>query len=113
MAKEISRSRALAAKVIFAALQILSKKGGQAPGRDVTSEIEKQVTFDDWAKTAYEKTGYIRWHSMLHFYSIDCIKAGFLVKNKGVWYITLNDSFIRLTTVQSMLRMRIPETDSA
>ncbi len=89
MAKDkISRSRALAAKVIFAALQILSKKGGQAPGRDVTSEIEKQVTFDDWAIAAYEKTGYIRWHSMLHFYSIDCIKAGFLVKNKGVWYIT-------------------------
>lgn len=88
MAKEISRSRALAAKVIFAALQILSKKGGQAPGRDVTSEIEKQVTLDEWAKATYEKSGYIRWHSMLHFFSIDCIKAGFLVKNKGVWYLT-------------------------
>jgi len=25
---------------------------------------------------------------MLHFVSVDCIKAGFLIKNKGVWYLT-------------------------
>jgi len=25
---------------------------------------------------------------MLHFFSIDCIQAGFLVKKKGVWFIT-------------------------
>jgi restriction system protein len=25
---------------------------------------------------------------MLHFYSIDCIKAGFLVKKKGIWFLT-------------------------
>lgn len=24
----------------------------------------------------------------MHFYSIDCQKAGFLIKNKGVWYLT-------------------------
>ncbi len=42
----------------------------------------------DWEKQVYEKTGYIRWESILHFYTIDCIKAGFLRKNKGVWYLT-------------------------
>ncbi len=89
MAKEkLSRSRELAAKVIFAALQILGEKGGQAPGREVLSEVEKRVTLDDWAKATYEKSGYIRWQSILHFFSIDCIKAGYLVKKKGVWYLT-------------------------
>ncbi len=89
MAKiKLSRSRELAAKVIFAALQILNEKGGQAPGREVLSEVEKRVTLDDWAKATYEKSGYIRWQSMLHFFSIDCIKAGYLVKKKGVWYLT-------------------------
>ena len=83
-----SRSRELAAKVIYAALQILKEKGGQAPGRDVVAEVEKRVPLDEWARATYEKSGYVRWQSILHFFSIDCIKAGYLVKKKGVWYLT-------------------------
>lgn len=89
MAKDkLSLSRGLAAKVIFAALQILKDKGGQAPGREVIAEVEKRVPLDDWAKATYEKSGYVRWQAILHFFSIDCIKAGYLVKKKGVWYLT-------------------------
>ncbi|MBI4362293.1 MAG: Mrr restriction system protein [Euryarchaeota archaeon] len=89
MVKEkLSPSRELAAKAIFAAFQILKEKGGQAPGRDVIAEIEKRVPLDEWAKATYEKSGYVRWQSILHFFSIDCIKAGYLVKKKGVWYLT-------------------------
>jgi restriction system protein len=86
--EKLSRSRELAAKVIFAALQILKEKGGQAPGREVIAEVEKRVPLDDWARATYEKSGYVRWQSILHFFSIDCIKAGYLVKKKGVWYLT-------------------------
>jgi restriction system protein len=85
---KLSRSRELAAKVIFAALQILKEKGGEAPGREVLAEVEKRVPLDEWAKETYEKSGYIRWQSILHFFSIDCIKAGYLIKKKGVWYLT-------------------------
>lgn len=41
-----------------------------------------------WAKAVYEKSGYTRWRSILHFFSIDLIKAGFLIKKQGVWYVT-------------------------
>jgi restriction system protein len=85
---ELSPSKKLGAKVIFAALQILKDRGGEAPGREVLAEVEKRVSLDDWAKATYEKSGYVRWHSMLHFFSIDCIKAGYLIKKKGVWYLT-------------------------
>src|SRR5687768_7244678 len=86
--EKVSKSRKLASRVIFAALSILKEKGGQAPGKEVIGEVEKRIELDDWARTVYEKSGYIRWKSILHFFSIDCIKAGFLVKKKGVWYIT-------------------------
>ena len=86
--KKLAPSRELASRVIFAALQILKEKGGEAPGRDVVAEVEKRVQLDDWAKATFEKSGYVRWQSILHFFSIDCIKAGFLIKKKGVWYIT-------------------------
>ena len=84
----LSRSRALASDVIFAALQILKEKGAEAPGREVLAEVERRVELDDWAKETYQKTGYVRWQSILHFFSIDCIKAGYLIKKKGVWYLT-------------------------
>jgi len=86
MPKHVSRSRQLAAKVIHAALVILVEKGGEAPGRDVISAIETRVKFDDWDKEVYEKSGYTRWKSILHFFSIDLIKAGLLIKKQGVWY---------------------------
>jgi len=89
MAKDkLGRSRELAAKVIFAALQFLKEHGGEAPGREVVAAVEKRVELDDWARATYEKTGYVRWQSILHFFSIDCVKAGYLLKKKGVWYLT-------------------------
>lgn len=86
--KQLSRSRALAAKVIFAALQILKEKGGEAPGREVVAEVERRVPLDDWERGIYQKSGNVRWQSILHFFSIDCIKAGYLRKKGGVWYLT-------------------------
>src|SRR4051812_3143803 len=84
----ISKSRALGSQVVYEALKVLSENGGELRGKDVIENIEKRVNFDAWANEQYEKSGYIRWKSMLHFFSIDCIKAGFLVKRKGIWFIT-------------------------
>lgn len=85
---KLSKSRALAVNVIYAALTILKEKGGELSGREVIEEVGKRVELDEWAKARYEKTGYIRWQSILHFFSVDCVKAGFLVKKKGVWFLT-------------------------
>ena len=68
MSKSLSPSRQLAAKVIHAAIKILHEKGGEAPSKEVIEEIEKTVHLDDWARSIYEKTGYVRWKSILHFY---------------------------------------------
>jgi restriction system protein len=87
-AKKMSRSISLATKLIFAALSALQERGGSLSSREVVEEVGRRVKLDEWASQRYEKTGYLRWQSMLHFFSIDCIKAGYLVKTKGVWYVT-------------------------
>lgn len=86
--KDLSRSRALAAKVIYAALKALKDAGGELPGKEVIARVGKSIQLDPWDVETYEKSGYVRWVSILHFFSIDCIKAGFLVKQKGVWFLT-------------------------
>lgn len=85
---QTSRSRQLAAHVIFEALQILKENDGELRGRDVIRAVEQRAKLDEWARERYEKSGYIRWQSILHFFTIDCQKAGFLVKKSGVWYLT-------------------------
>lgn len=70
------------------ALTVLQENGGQLASRDVMNETEKRLKFTDYEKERFEKTGYIRWQSVIHFFSIDLVKAGWLLKKKGVWYIT-------------------------
>ncbi len=88
MDKELAPSKQSAAKTMFAAFKILKEAGGQLSGKQVIDKIHKTVELTEWEKQVYEKTGYVRWESILHFYTIDGIKAGFLRKNKGVWYLT-------------------------
>ena len=88
MNKPLARSKQIAAKTIFAALRTLKENGGSMPGRELMQKLDKTLDLDEWARSTYEKSGYIRWQSILHFYSIDLIKAGFLVKKGGVWYLT-------------------------
>lgn len=83
-----SRSRTIGEKTIFAAFKILQEAGGELRGKEVIEKIRETVQFDDYEKHVYEKTGYVRWESILHFYTIDCMKAGFLRKNKGLWILT-------------------------
>lgn len=86
--KQPGKSILSAAKTIYATFKILKEAGGELPGREVIQRIRETVEFTDWEKLRYEKTGYIRWESILHFYTIDCMKAGFLQKEKGVWILT-------------------------
>jgi restriction system protein len=88
MAKELSRSRKLASKVVYAAFQILKEAGGSAKGYEVVEKIKQTQKFDEWESERYQITGYIRWQSILHFFTIDCIKAGYMQKSKGTWILT-------------------------
>ncbi|ESU27075.1 hypothetical protein FLJC2902T_22530 [Flavobacterium limnosediminis JC2902] len=83
-----SKSQKIAEKTIFATFKILKEAGGEMRGKDVVDKIRETVEFDEYESHRYEKTGYIRWESILHFYTIDCMKAGFLRKHKGTWILT-------------------------
>ncbi len=73
---------------MFAAFKILKEAGGELRGKEVLERIEATVPLDDFETERYVKTGNVRWKSILHFYSIDCIKAGYMRKQKGLWILT-------------------------
>lgn len=83
-----AKSKEIAEKTIYAAFQILKASGGELRGKEVVNKIRESVEFNEYEMHRYEKTGYIRWESILHFYTIDCMKAGYLRKSKGLWILT-------------------------
>jgi restriction system protein len=85
---DVSPSKATAAKTLYEALKVLKEEGNGLPGKEVIERAGKRLTLTDWEKEVYEKTGYVRWIAILHFYTVDATKAGYLRKSKGVWYIT-------------------------
>jgi restriction system protein len=87
MIKQKAGTRVIAEKTIFAVFTILNESG-PLPGKDVIDKIRQTVSFTDYEKHIYEKTGYVRWQSVLHFYTIDCMKAGLLIKENGIWSLT-------------------------
>ncbi len=77
MKKSCPDQKKSAVKVLFSALTILSKNGGEMPLRDLMEKVGYNAALTSWEIARLETTGAIRWQSVLSFYSIDRVKAGF------------------------------------
>lgn len=55
--------------------------------RDVISEVASKLKLTDWEKSEYESGG-LRYDKIIRFATVDCVKAGWLLKNKGSWSVT-------------------------
>jgi len=84
----LTPSRRTGAMTILEAFKILKKAGGQLQGKELLKRISEIVNFSEWELSRYEKTGAVRWERLLRFHSIPAVKAGYLIKNKGIWYLT-------------------------
>lgn len=87
MKKEFSKSSLTSVKCMHAALTILKKNGGEMPSRQLMNEVEKAVEFTPWELEITSRGG-IRWKNVYHFCSVDYVKAGYIVKKNGTWYLT-------------------------
>lgn len=89
MAKEsFSPTKACAAKTLFAVMQEMKRRGGSMPVKELYPFVDANVELSEWEKAPAGKMGYIRWNNAFQFYSIDFVKAGFLQKKNGFWYLT-------------------------
>lgn len=83
-----SPAKKTATKVLFEAFKVLKENGGQLRSKDVINQIRNRIELTDWEKERFEKSGYVRWESILHFYTINATKSGFLRKDKRMWILT-------------------------
>lgn len=89
MAKEhVGRTKATATKTLYAVMKEISRRGGIMPAKELYPFVEANVNLTDWEKEPAGKNKYIRWTNSFQFYSINYAKAGLIVKQKGMWYLT-------------------------
>ena len=88
MEKPLSRSQALASKLMFTALSLLRDKGAAIKAAALLDALGEKLTFDDWALELIESNGLPRWRMYAQFFSVDAVKAGFLLKDRGMWSLT-------------------------
>jgi restriction system protein len=86
--EQYSKSKQTAIKTLYSAFKAIKKAGGELHISKILENINNELKFTQWELEKYESNGQSRWLTMFYFYTIDCVKAGFLVKKKGIWYIT-------------------------
>lgn len=72
---------------VKAALQVLADNDGHLPSRDVIRLAEPRLQLNDHERETLPK-GLARWENALQWYTVDAVKADWLIKRNGVWYLT-------------------------
>jgi restriction system protein len=86
--KPIAPSKASAIKSIYKCFELLKSAGGEMPRNLVLEKLATSLDFSEWELEPLKSNGKPRWISVFLWYSVNCIKSGFLVKNSGTWILT-------------------------
>jgi restriction system protein len=74
-------------QIVQTAFRVLSENDDHLPSREIIRRCAERLNL-----TLYElealPSGIVRWENTLHWYTVDSVKAGWLVKRNGVWYLT-------------------------
>ena len=82
---EITRKRT--GELVRTVFEVLIAHAEGLPAREVLSIVEQRVTLNEWEKGEFPSGGR-RFEKVIRFASVDCVKAGWLLKEKGRWIIT-------------------------
>jgi restriction system protein len=73
-------------RIVF---ELLWDKQDGMPSRDVLAAIPKSIPLNEYESGSYPSTPeHARYEMIVRFATLPLVKAGWLVKNKGRWYIT-------------------------
>lgn len=82
---EITRKRT--GEFLRTLFEILNKNPEGLQARDAMSQLEKRVILSEYEAGDYESGGR-RFEKIVRFATVDCVKAGWLLKQKGRWSLT-------------------------
>lgn len=82
---EITRRRS--GEYLRILFEILMKHPEGLQARDALGQLESRLTLSEYERGEYESGGR-RFEKAARFATVDCVKAGWLLKQKGKWFVT-------------------------
>jgi restriction system protein len=83
---DITRERT--GELVQKLFQVLQEYPEGLPARVALERLANSVTLTEYEAGVYETTGQRRFEKIVRFATVDCVKAGWLLKNKGTWSLT-------------------------
>jgi len=80
-------TRRRTAELLRKLFEILIPQPDGLQARDALKELQQRIDLTEYEKGTYESGG-SRFEQIVRFATVDCVKAGWLVKQKGRWSIT-------------------------
>lgn len=68
--------------------EILLKRPDGTPARIALDSLAASVKLSDYEAGTYSSGGGRRFEKIVRFATVDCVKAGWLSKQKGIWFVT-------------------------
>ncbi len=76
-------------ELLRAVFEILMSEAEGLQAKEVLSRLESKVRFSEFERGSYPSSpGRPRWHKILRFATIPLVKAGWLIKERGIWSVT-------------------------
>lgn len=83
---EITRRRT--GELLRTLFDVLKEAQEGLQARDALKALESRVTLTLYESGNYESTGERRFEKIVRFATVDCVKAGWILKHKGTWTVT-------------------------
>src|SRR3954469_13731734 len=82
---EITRRRT--GELLRTLFEILKKNPDGVRARDALKSLAEQVALSEYERGFFASGGQ-RFEKIVRFATVDCVKAGWMTKNKGIWSLT-------------------------
>jgi restriction system protein len=75
-------------ELLRAVLEVLSEHPDGIRAKDALASAEAQLTLTDHEAGNFDSTGHRRFEKLVRFQTVNAVKAGWMVKDKGTWTAT-------------------------
>ena len=83
-----SRSFLLCSKTLSGVMAALKASGGAARRKEVQIWAEANLSFTEWEQEEIGASAGHRWWKFMNYVTTEAVKAGLLVKDRGLWTLT-------------------------
>src|SRR4051794_18748244 len=75
-------------ELLRAVIEVLAEHPDGIRAKDALAAAEAKLTLSEYESSSFERTGVRRFEKLVRFQTVNAVKAGWMLKDKGTWTVT-------------------------